>query len=326
MPRIRSIKPDLWNDEALGGCSPLAILLFFGLITQADDEGRLRAHPARIKSAVLPFREDVTIKAVGAALEELHAAGVAVLYSIGGERYAALPAWKRHQRIDRPTKSDLPAPPDSTEPRVLSVEPSPQPRQAFAPEGKGEEGKGADRKKASAPDPEFDTFYASCPRKSKRPDALKAWKQTEKDRPPFAVLMAALRAKVEAASRRGDPNWLHFFPYPASLLRAHFWNDDVLVQKSHAHGFYTAPVPALFAAEPAKQPEPEPDPIPESADDIERESWIETFTSHGLPQAAEEAATCSMERLHELQELHKPHIERVRAAALAKIRAGRLVA
>jgi hypothetical protein len=33
-----------------------------------------------------------------------------------------------------------------------------------------------------------------------------------------------------------------------------------------------------------------------------------------------------MERLHELQELHKPHIKRVQTATLAKIQTKRLVA
>ena len=173
---------------------------------------------------------------------------------------------------------------------------------------------------ATAPDPDFDTFWRCYPRKKDKPDALKAWRQTAKERPPIEQLLQALKTEIE--EKRRKPDWLDYMKYPAGWLRNHSWNNEVLVERMTHAGSVTVPVPAIF--QPAPEAAPEPD--PETPEDIERESWIETFTSHGLPQAAEEAATCSMERLHELQELHKPHIERIRAAALAKIRAGRLVA
>lgn len=177
---------------------------------------------------------------------------------------------------------------------------------------------------ATATDTEFDTFFECCPRKKKKLDAFKAWKQTAKDRPPLDRLLIALRALINEARRKGG-NWADFFPYPASLLRAHFWNDEVLTERMGHAGPMTVPVPALFAAAPPAL-EPEPDPIPANPDDIERESWVDTFRSHGIPDAADEAESCSMERLRELQAIHTEAIERKRAEALARIRAGRLVA
>lgn len=131
MPRIRSLQPDLWEDEALGACSPLAMLLFVGLITQADDSGRLRAHPARLRSALFPYREDVTARKVSEALAELAAAQVIQLYDAAGQQFAYLCSWLKHQRIDRPSPSRLPPPPALAEASTKAREESPSPR----PEG-----------------------------------------------------------------------------------------------------------------------------------------------------------------------------------------------
>ena len=54
------IDPGFWIDEKLGTISPLARLLFMGLISNSDDEGRLPGHPALIKSQVFPYDADIT--------------------------------------------------------------------------------------------------------------------------------------------------------------------------------------------------------------------------------------------------------------------------
>jgi hypothetical protein len=42
MSRIRTIKPEFWEDEGNGRLSALARLLFIATFNMADDEGRLR--------------------------------------------------------------------------------------------------------------------------------------------------------------------------------------------------------------------------------------------------------------------------------------------
>ena len=140
MPRIRSLQPDLWEDEALGACSPLAMLVFVGLITQADDSGRLRAHPAKLRAILFPYREDMTARKIADALAELEAAELIQFYAVDGQQFAWLRSWAKHQRIDRPTASRMPEPPEFVEPSREIVEPSADPRPGE--EGKGEEGKG----------------------------------------------------------------------------------------------------------------------------------------------------------------------------------------
>lgn len=184
-------------------------------------------------------------------------------------------------------------------------------------------------KKADAPDDsaEFDLFWRCYPRKVAKPQALRAWRETVKVRPHAHAILAALKADIEA--KRDRPDWLKFFKHPATWLRAQSWNDEVLVERMSHAGAVTVPVPALFAATPEVTPEAAPEAAPEAVpttpDEIEREAWVDTFRSHGLPEAADEAEACSMERLRELQAIHKAAIERKRKEVLAKV-LGRRVA
>lgn len=110
-PRIRSLKPELWQDERVGRLSRDARLLLIGLVTMADDEGRLRALPATILGHVFPYDQDAPRKLTG-WLHEISESGVILCYEHDDLPYVAFRHWARHQRINRATPSPLPAPPD----------------------------------------------------------------------------------------------------------------------------------------------------------------------------------------------------------------------
>lgn len=78
------------------------------------------------------------------------------------------------------------------------------------------------RDSASTETDSFDLFWSVYPRKAKKPEALKAWRQTAKDRPPIADLIAHLRSRAKA-----DPQWANpkFIPHPSTFLRGHQWAD-----------------------------------------------------------------------------------------------------
>jgi hypothetical protein len=77
--------------------------------------------------------------------------------------------------------------------------------------------------KPSPDDTEFETFWKVYPRKVKKGDARKAWKQTEKIRPPLDRLVkAVIVARATQNWRDEDGRWV---PYPATWLRAEQWED-----------------------------------------------------------------------------------------------------
>lgn len=110
-PRIRTIKPEVWQDDNFGNVNFESRLLFLGLVTQADDDGRLVGAPSLIRSQIFPFDSRLTLTRVKSWLEELQKAGLIVLYEHNKNPYIALPKWGNHQKINRPRPSKLPPPP-----------------------------------------------------------------------------------------------------------------------------------------------------------------------------------------------------------------------
>lgn len=108
-PRIRTLKPECWQDEKIGRLTRDARLLFVGLITLADDEGRFRALPSIILGHVFPYDEDAP-KRLTRWMDELRREELIVNYEHAGTTYGALPRFARHQRINRPRKSLIPTP------------------------------------------------------------------------------------------------------------------------------------------------------------------------------------------------------------------------
>lgn len=108
-PRIRSIKPEMWQDEKVGQLGRDARLLFLVLISLADDEGRFRALPSMILGHGYPYDTDAA-KKLDRWLSEVELAGLVDLYTVDGVRYGSLPGWS-HQKINRPSPSTLPEPP-----------------------------------------------------------------------------------------------------------------------------------------------------------------------------------------------------------------------
>jgi hypothetical protein len=111
VPRIRSIKPEIWEDEKLGRCSVLARLNFKGLISLADDAGRGPGTAAWLRGRLHAYAEDVTSDEMRTSLEELKQAGLAVFYEVKGQTYYYLPGFLKHQKINRPSPPRFPPPP-----------------------------------------------------------------------------------------------------------------------------------------------------------------------------------------------------------------------
>jgi hypothetical protein len=109
-PRIRTLKPELWEDEGVGALGPWERLLFVGLITMADDEGRLRALPSAIAGHVFPYDHFAPGRIVG-WLAGLDKAGLICRYPHDGMGYVQIVGWSKHQKINRKQDSLLPAPP-----------------------------------------------------------------------------------------------------------------------------------------------------------------------------------------------------------------------
>jgi len=113
MARQRMIKPEIWASEQVHAMSDFQFRVYVGLVSAADDEGRLKANPALIASFIFPLSEDLTISIqVREAIIQIEnikdasdGSPLIGLYQIGKVPYIYHPKWHNHQRIPKSTKS-----------------------------------------------------------------------------------------------------------------------------------------------------------------------------------------------------------------------------
>ena len=107
MARIRTIKPEFWQDEKLAPLRPIDRLVFLGLISHADDAGRLVDNVKLLDGLIFPLTEDTCRD----ALETLARLSRVTRYtSASGQALLQVTNWEKHQRVDKPAKYVLPAP------------------------------------------------------------------------------------------------------------------------------------------------------------------------------------------------------------------------
>jgi len=107
MARSRNIKPGFFTNDELAECSPYARLLFAGLWTIADKEGRLDDRPKKVKAMVLPF-DDVDCNDL---LQQLHSHKFINRYQVNGDSYIQINNWKKHQNPHcKEAASEIPEP------------------------------------------------------------------------------------------------------------------------------------------------------------------------------------------------------------------------
>ncbi len=93
MARSRNIKPGFFTNDELAECSMASRLLFAGLWTIADKEGRLDDRPKKIKALVLPF-DNVDCDD---CLKQINDRQFINRYSVEGNAYIQISNWKKHQ-------------------------------------------------------------------------------------------------------------------------------------------------------------------------------------------------------------------------------------
>ena len=110
MARKRFLTPDIWSDAFFVKLTAQERLLFIGMITLADDEGRLRATPSYLKGEIFPEDRlpEVRVKEIRDRIAALNRS--VQLYKVDGMVYIQLRNWPRYQAPSHPSPSRLPPP------------------------------------------------------------------------------------------------------------------------------------------------------------------------------------------------------------------------
>lgn len=257
MPRIRSVHPSLFTDEAWVSCSPLARVLYIGLMTDADDQGLFEWKPLQIRMRLLPGDN----ADVPALLAELEAANLIGQLESAGKKLGAIRYFRRFQRPKKPTATYLlPAEwrtyvglkADGSEPEDdeggVSTEPEPvkprrvPPNSEISPQMEDGGGVGSLFSDADASSPEsrpkgqpsgvdpaiVETLWACQPvcggkRKATRPEVAKALSAALKRGGDPAAIEAAFRAYYALPDCTRDGG--QFAKGAAVLLNDDKWRD-----------------------------------------------------------------------------------------------------
>lgn len=137
-PRYRTIKPDLGDSRDIAKVSREARYFFVLLLCWLDDEGRAEWSPKLYSGLMYAHDEDVDAKAVTGWMQECTQAGLLIHYAVDGEEYIAAPNFTKHQKVERATPSEFPAPPthrhldeDSPKPQEPLGDDSPHPHRGL---------------------------------------------------------------------------------------------------------------------------------------------------------------------------------------------------
>lgn len=255
--RTRYIKPGFFTNDVLAELPPLDRLLWAGLWTIADREGRLEDRPKKIKASVLPYDDHD----VDAALERLEEAGFISRYVHGEGRYIQIVNFVRHQNphkhepestipgqtpengtvtdvytttdnvrsstdnVGTATASTLTINPTNTQTENSNPTSSPP----TPPEGEGDAPDESDvnSEKETGYSKAFLVFWEAYPashRKVGKADSWRVWRRHKLGPPRMDRLMAALEED------RASPDWVknggEFIPTPAAWLNKQRWLDD----------------------------------------------------------------------------------------------------
>ena len=111
MARARNIKPGFFKNEVLAEMPMEARMLFIGLWTLADREGRLEDRPKRIKMELFPYDSFD----VDPMLSRLQADGFLTRYDVGGVRFIQIENFVKHQDPHYKEKASEIPPPEGVE-------------------------------------------------------------------------------------------------------------------------------------------------------------------------------------------------------------------
>lgn len=113
MARKRTIDPAIWVDEAFTSLSLGARILYVGLVTQADDEGRLSGSALELKLRIFPA-DGFELSKIEEWRSELNQSRLIRCYTIGGKCYLTIIGWGKHQNVRWSSPSKIPAPPETS--------------------------------------------------------------------------------------------------------------------------------------------------------------------------------------------------------------------
>lgn len=139
MARIRTVKPEFWDDEKLATATSRDVrLLYIGMFNHSDDYAVVKGNLKWLQNQIFPY-ENIKPKTFEGWIEELLQIHRIIPFEVNSEKFFYIKNFNEHQVINRPSKMRNPAPPEDI---LATVSLNPHGVLLVGREGKGEEGNG----------------------------------------------------------------------------------------------------------------------------------------------------------------------------------------
>ncbi|WP_124353290.1 hypothetical protein [Pseudomonas chlororaphis] len=241
MARSRNIKPGFFSNEHLAEVDFATRLLFIGMWTEADREGRLEDRPRRLKMALFPA-DNVDIEKMLADLEHL---GFITRYTVGSFKAIQIVNWSKHQNPHvKEAKSIIPempvAEPCPVKTGASMVQAPDEPGSFPADSLSLDSGFLIPDSLPPSPAPAmvenlFPKFWKLYPRKVGKDKAEKAWAKLKVTMALYDTMAAALAKQVLTPEWTKDKG--QFIPHPSTWLNGKRWEDEIPDYASNVHPF-----------------------------------------------------------------------------------------
>ena len=224
----RIIKESICTSNEIDALKPEEEILFYRIIVNCDDFGRMDARLPILRAKCFPLRIDsVKDKDIRAWMDSLIKQGLIFTYEADGKMYLQMTTWEKHQQI-RAKRSKFPAPDDGVIHKIAD-EINGKHLLSDVPENPIQ----SNLESESNPNPtstqsaqqnHFDTFWSIYPKKRSKGAAEKAWAKIKPDEQLMEQIISALERAKTSADWQKDGG--QFIPYPATWLNAKGWEDD----------------------------------------------------------------------------------------------------
>ena len=217
----RIIKESICTSDSIDNLTWFEEVMFYRLIVNCDDYGRFDGRAAVIKSRLFPLKDNITVKAVEAAINKLVSVELVALYVFEGKPYLHLPTWDSHQQI-RAKRSKYPSPDDADDSicNHMISDDIKCPRNPIRIQSESES-----ESERAEKDAVFNEFWKAYPKKVGKKDAQRAFDKVPKAEWPKLV------PSVER--QKQSKQWLkddgQYIPNPSTWLNQGRWDDEVVI-------------------------------------------------------------------------------------------------
>lgn len=242
----RIIKESICTSDNIDALSAFNETVFYRLIVNCDDFGRMDARPKILASRLFPLRE-IRVKQMEDALRALTSAELVTVYIVGGKPFLQMNTWDRHQNV-RAKKSRYPGLEDAESilhasdcnctqmhANVPVIQSNPIQSESLSESEStradaretggvyGEVKRTVDNRHYGGNGSEaFEQFWAAYPRKIGKAAARTAW---QKVKVPVSVLIEAVERQ------KGSDQWSRdggrYIPNAATWLNQGRWEDEL---------------------------------------------------------------------------------------------------